>query len=166
MDRDRRRRLAAIGLNLCVLAHYMPRKRLWARPWLRRRNTESVYHRLVRELSLEDPETLRNFIRLNRDQYHELLRRVTPLIEKQDTNMRKSVSAGERLTLTLRYLATGMYILYYENIVKEAHVLYIFPSPKNFWEDADFSQYSLPAIYVKVQKTSANFWQIISSKTK
>ncbi|KAK4320926.1 hypothetical protein Pmani_008243 [Petrolisthes manimaculis] len=41
------------------------------------------------------------------DQYQDLLRRVTPLIQKQDTNMRESVSAGERLTLTLRYLATG-----------------------------------------------------------
>lgn len=34
---------------------------------------------------------------------------VTPLIEKQDTNMHLAVTAAERLTLTLRYLATGKY---------------------------------------------------------
>ena len=34
---------------------------------------------------------------------------VAPLITQQDTNMRQAISAGERLALTLRFLATGMY---------------------------------------------------------
>ncbi|KAG0713570.1 hypothetical protein GWK47_015926 [Chionoecetes opilio] len=50
---------------------------------------------------------MRNWIRLDKDQYHKLLQLVTPLIAKKDTRMRKAVTAGERLTLTLRYLATG-----------------------------------------------------------
>ncbi|XP_045116824.1 uncharacterized protein LOC123507728 [Portunus trituberculatus] len=48
-----------------------------------------------------------NWTRLDKDQYHRLLELVTPLIAKSDTKMRKAVTAGERLTLTLRYLATG-----------------------------------------------------------
>lgn len=32
---------------------------------------------------------------------------VQPLIEKRDTKFRNAISAGERLTLTLHYLATG-----------------------------------------------------------
>ena len=54
MDRERRRRLVTIGLNLCVLAYYLSRKCLWTRSWLRRKKTESIYNRLGRELSLED----------------------------------------------------------------------------------------------------------------
>ncbi|ROT73336.1 putative uncharacterized protein C16orf52-like A [Penaeus vannamei] len=50
---------------------------------------------------------MRRWIRLDKDQYNNLLRLVTLLIEKQDTKMRKAVTAGERLTLTLGYLATG-----------------------------------------------------------
>ncbi|MPC79353.1 hypothetical protein E2C01_073876 [Portunus trituberculatus] len=55
---------------------------------------------MVRELSLEDPDSLREWIRLDRTQYQQVLRLVTPLIEKQGTNMRQPVSAGERLMLT------------------------------------------------------------------
>lgn len=63
--------------------------------------------RLMRELQEEDPATFRQWIRLDREQYGELLALVTPLIEKQDTNMRLAVTPAERLALTLRYLATG-----------------------------------------------------------
>lgn len=85
------------------------KKRVWSREWLQRRREESVPFRLMRELNEEDPHTLRQWIRLNKQQYQELLSMVTPLIEKQDTNIRLAVTAAERLTLTLRYLATGKY---------------------------------------------------------
>lgn len=39
--------------------------------------------------------------------YLELLSMVTPIIKKEDTVMRKSISAHERLSVTLRFLATG-----------------------------------------------------------
>ena len=35
---------------------------------------------------------------------------IKPHLQKQDTNMRKSIPAREKLALTLRYLATGEYI--------------------------------------------------------
>ncbi|MPC91829.1 hypothetical protein E2C01_086889 [Portunus trituberculatus] len=60
----------------------------------------------MKELTEEDPATLRNWIRLDREQYEELLALITPLIQKQDTNMRRAVTAAERLTLTLRFLAS------------------------------------------------------------
>lgn len=63
--------------------------------------------RLLRELEVEDPATLRQWMRLDKQQYRDLLLLVTPVIEKQDTNMRQAVTATERLTLTLRYSATG-----------------------------------------------------------
>ncbi|XP_045129971.1 uncharacterized protein LOC123515455 [Portunus trituberculatus] len=70
--------------------------RVWTRPWLSRKRQESVYYRLVRE-----------WIRLDRTQFHHVLQLMTPPIEKQSTNVRQPVSAGEQLMLTLRYLASG-----------------------------------------------------------
>lgn len=39
--------------------------------------------------------------------FEELPGKVTPLIQRQDTWMREAISASERLSITLRYLATG-----------------------------------------------------------
>ncbi|XP_069680317.1 uncharacterized protein [Periplaneta americana] len=41
------------------------------------------------------------------DDFEYLLEKVAPLIQKEDTLMRKCVSPKERLAITLRYLATG-----------------------------------------------------------
>ena len=64
------------------------RKRLWVLSWLARHTQESVYHRLLHELRLERQETMRNWIRLNKHEHHELLQ----LIMKEDTKMRKAVT--------------------------------------------------------------------------
>ena len=39
--------------------------------------------------------------------YLDLLRVVTPFIAKKDTVMREAITPHEKLTATLRYLATG-----------------------------------------------------------
>ena len=39
--------------------------------------------------------------------YYRLFEMVAPLIQKEDTMMRKAISAHERLAATLRFLATG-----------------------------------------------------------
>lgn len=41
------------------------------------------------------------------NRFQHLLELVSPLISKKDTNMRKAISAEERLALTLRLLSTG-----------------------------------------------------------
>jgi len=43
---------------------------------------------------------------MNTALFEDLLRKVTPLIKKQDTILRRSIPA-EKLSLTLRHLATG-----------------------------------------------------------
>lgn len=40
--------------------------------------------------------------------YDKLLELIRPKIEKQDTMMRKAIPASQRLSITLRYLASGM----------------------------------------------------------
>lgn len=61
----------------------------------------------MRELALEDAEAFRSWIRMDTGTFEELLRKVRPLIMKQDTSFREAIPAGERLAITLRYLATG-----------------------------------------------------------
>jgi hypothetical protein len=56
-------------------------------------------------LSAEDPNGLKNFLRMDMASFNELLEMVTPLIKKRDTLMRNSISPAERLALTLRCLA-------------------------------------------------------------
>lgn len=41
------------------------------------------------------------------DMFEDLVEKLTPLIKRQDTHLRKSISPSERLAVTLRHLATG-----------------------------------------------------------
>ncbi|ESO83759.1 hypothetical protein LOTGIDRAFT_132951, partial [Lottia gigantea] len=47
----------------------------------------------------------KNFLRMNRASFQELLELLDPVIRRNDTNMRECITAGERLALTLRFLA-------------------------------------------------------------
>jgi hypothetical protein len=66
---------------------------------------------------------------MNEETYLNLLSLVTPLIKKQDTIMRKAVTPHERLTATLRFLATGRSYedLKYSTIISPRALSYIVP---------------------------------------
>jgi hypothetical protein len=57
-------------------------------------------------VSAEDPNGLKNFLRMDMVSFSELLEMVTPLIKRRDTLIRNSISPAERLALTLQFLAT------------------------------------------------------------
>jgi hypothetical protein len=59
------------------------------------------------EMSKEDPAGFKNFQRVDPEMFQEILARVAPRIQRQDTFMRKALEPGLRLAITLRYLATG-----------------------------------------------------------
>lgn len=98
-------------------------KKVWSRDWLLKRGQVN----LLRELRLES-EDWRNYLRMDVNTYEKLLNLVTPGIifylylfrklnlhghhditgiRKQDTVMRLAITPHERLSATLRYLATG-----------------------------------------------------------
>ncbi|CAN7946872.1 unnamed protein product, partial [Ixodes pacificus] len=83
------------------------KRRMWMRPHLRKHREQGCYENLMRELALEDAESYRSWIRMDTATFEELLGKVRPLIVKQDTPFRQAIPAGERLAITLRYLATG-----------------------------------------------------------
>ncbi|XP_011858851.1 PREDICTED: uncharacterized protein LOC105556374 [Vollenhovia emeryi] len=83
-------------------------QRIWSRQWLQRRNVcNNVLTMLFEELGPEDPKSFQNYTRMQEEVMEELLILVRPYIEKKDTVMREAISPRMRLSVTLRYLATG-----------------------------------------------------------
>ncbi|XP_049442087.1 uncharacterized protein LOC125894606 isoform X3 [Epinephelus fuscoguttatus] len=76
------------------------------RKWLGRRGQQGLSV-LQRELELEDRSGFREMLRMISDEFDVLLEMVGPLITRQGTKMRMTITARERLSLTLRFLATG-----------------------------------------------------------
>jgi len=83
------------------------KRNCWTRPWIKRRNVFGAHHALLEELRREDPNSYTNFLRMSDEAFQELLHLVTPLIKRKDTCMREAIPPAERLSLTLRFFATG-----------------------------------------------------------
>ena len=66
-------------------------RRLWARPWLLRRPKLGLHEQLLQELNREDTKTFRNYLRMTPELFHEMVERLTPLLQKKETNMRKPI---------------------------------------------------------------------------
>lgn len=73
--------------------------------WIEKRATYSHIN-LIKELTNE-PDDFRNYLRMDETTYRHLLDLVTPSIKKTDTVMKCSITPHERLSATLRFLATG-----------------------------------------------------------
>ena len=107
------RRVAASGLLLFYVFRRRNNKKrwrnrkVWVKPYIARNPSLGVYNTFVQEIRAEDKAAFKNCLRMDQACLDELLEMVRPLIQKQDTNMRQSIPAGETLALTLRYLATG-----------------------------------------------------------
>ena len=53
-------------------------------------------------------ESLFKLLRMDPGMFQFILQGIEPTICKKDTNYRRAISPGERLAVTLRYLATGI----------------------------------------------------------
>ena len=84
-------------------------RKIWVRKKIQNRPAQGVHNNLLQELRNNDPSGYKNFSRMDSETFDELLNRVGPLITHQDTRFRKAIPPSERLALTLRFLATGMY---------------------------------------------------------
>ena len=83
------------------------RRSVWVRKWLQRRPKLGQYTKLMKELKKEDTKGFRNFLRLDYETFHEILQRIEGRITKTPNNYRTPLSAGIKLAITMRYLATG-----------------------------------------------------------
>jgi hypothetical protein len=81
------------------------KSREWTKKWLLKRQ-EFSHINLLKELRFH-PKDWHHFLRMNESTYLTLLSLVSPLIQKKSTTMRQAITPHERLTATLRFLATG-----------------------------------------------------------
>lgn len=73
--------------------------------WLKKRH-EFTYDNLLQELLISSAD-YKNFLRIDKETFIDLLGMVMPLIRKVDTKIGDSIYASERLSSTLRFFATG-----------------------------------------------------------
>ncbi|KAA0721497.1 hypothetical protein E1301_Tti020112 [Triplophysa tibetana] len=80
------------------------KKRLWQKHW---RHGEQELCVLQKEIEVMTRNTLGHTWFMTAEEFDDVLDLVSPLITKQDTKMRRAITARERLSLTLRFLITG-----------------------------------------------------------
>ncbi|XP_011292455.2 uncharacterized protein LOC131803498 [Musca domestica] len=79
---------------------------IWMKQWYAKRQ-KFTHTKLLKELKESSRLDLKNFLRMDAETYAALLNLVAPEIHRQDTTMREAISANERLSATLRFLASG-----------------------------------------------------------
>lgn len=106
MEKIIKKRKLKVALCLAVYLNISnKRRRCWVKTWMDRNRYGHMP--LLHELCDNFPMDFRNYLRMDFASFRILLDLVSPIISKQDTKMRESISAEERLITTLRYLATG-----------------------------------------------------------
>jgi hypothetical protein len=93
-----------MALAVC-LRNKEKKKRRWMKEWLKK--NKYTHENLLKDLKLNEPSDFQNFLRLDATSFDELLKMITSRIEKKDTTMRDAIPPSQRLSITLRYLATG-----------------------------------------------------------
>ncbi|KAK3924300.1 Protein ANTAGONIST OF LIKE HETEROCHROMATIN PROTEIN 1 [Frankliniella fusca] len=88
-----------------LICHAMKTRRWHVRPMLQDREISGAWYSLVPVLAQHDKDEYFNFMRMTPDSFEWLLGKVSPFLTK--SSKRKSISPGERLAVTLRYLASG-----------------------------------------------------------
>lgn len=91
-----------------IVRRIKPRKprSCWERKWISRRIHFGA-SKLLEELATEDNESFKNHLRMSEEKFEELLRHISPAIQKSNTKMRSALPARLKLQIALRYLATG-----------------------------------------------------------
>lgn len=82
------------------------RKRVWSRSWLGKRGRYGLPI-IQGELESEDASGFRGLLRMNVQEFEHLLELVSPHINRTHTHLRRAITARERLSVMLRFLATG-----------------------------------------------------------
>lgn len=134
----------AVAVTTVLAITKRKKRKIWVKEYLRLREKLSN----MQILSVLEPGDLRNYLRVGAEQFEHLLSLVTPYIQKQDTVLRQSVSAKQRLVVTLRFLATGNSYqdLRYSTLISQPLLSQIIPETCR-------AVYKCLRHYIKVNKT-------------
>ena len=83
------------------------RRACWVSYFIAKRPKFGAYNSTMTQLEVSKSNEWRNYMRMNKHLFTALLQSINEHISKQDTHLRLAIPPGERLALTLRYLATG-----------------------------------------------------------
>ncbi|XP_070385612.1 uncharacterized protein [Dermacentor albipictus] len=83
------------------------RRRFWVHPCWRYRDVEGQANALLPRLRARDEGFFRDVFRMPPSSFDTLFHLVRPVIERQDTPFRRSISTHDRLAMTVRFLANG-----------------------------------------------------------
>jgi hypothetical protein len=100
------------------------KKGKWCKNWFLKRNLYS-HMKLLRQLRENEPHDLKNYLRMDNDTYRSLLELVRNRSSKQTTNMRNSISAKERLTVTLDFTSHKQLFCRYISINSSQNTLFL-----------------------------------------
>ncbi|KAK9702273.1 hypothetical protein QE152_g30094 [Popillia japonica] len=103
---DRSTAAGASAAFILIAFHAQKRKRRWWQGQLLQNGT-CYGDNLMAELLLNDVCSFRNFVRLTKSDFEEVLCLVGPKIFIKNTNYRAAIPPSIRLMVALRYLATG-----------------------------------------------------------
>ena len=108
MFAERKRKAAASMLVLLICdEEESKKKRGKTRKWIKRREEKGYFCNIVKELRTEDLSGYREMMRMNYNQFLTILRVLEPHISKKQVIGGHKTIAAERLTLTIRFLASG-----------------------------------------------------------
>ncbi|XP_076284648.1 LOW QUALITY PROTEIN: uncharacterized protein LOC143211103 [Lasioglossum baleicum] len=96
---------ACLAIILALGTKKKIKRSIWMKEWLKKRDRYSHVN-LLREMSANS-EDYRNYFRMDSTLFNMLVNKVAPYISRKNTVMRESITAHERVALTLRFLATG-----------------------------------------------------------
>jgi len=85
-----------IALAVCLKKKEKKKSR-WMKDWLEKRN-EYIHENLLKDLRLSEPSDFQNFLRLDATSFDDLLKMITPRIEKRNTTMRDAIPPSQRLS--------------------------------------------------------------------
>ncbi|KAJ8953378.1 hypothetical protein NQ318_023495 [Aromia moschata] len=101
-----------VAAAVIVINNYLKQKkrnrkrRQWVTPIFRSRSV-SGGRQFLNDIFIGNKGQFENFCRMSFEDFEILLNLIEPVIKKQDTNYRESISPKEILAVTLRFLATG-----------------------------------------------------------
>ncbi|XP_076057524.1 uncharacterized protein LOC143035015 isoform X1 [Oratosquilla oratoria] len=94
--------LYSIIIGACIKKkNKRPQRRVWCREWLQRRERMGSSVTILRELHEENETLFRNYVRMDINSFYILVSKVESYIQRQETNMRQSITPAARLSLFL-----------------------------------------------------------------
>ncbi|KYN08599.1 Sodium channel protein 60E [Cyphomyrmex costatus] len=104
------------------------------------------------------------YLRMSTEMFEDLVIKVTPLIQRRDTHLRKCISPSERLSVTLRHLATvpTMWVFLFSRHCNESYTcLCVGPNPNHGYTNFDNFLWSMLTTF---QLITLDYWEDVYNK--